>query len=172
MKFQKLTLIFLFLSFLGLSENELSAQEATSDSGYKSAIGVRLGVPLSVSYKTFVNEKGAIEGFASFRGYDGYSWTSVAGAYQIHNSLDNVMESLQWYYGGGLSGYFWNFDDSFSTDVGSVSVAVNGYLGLDYKFPGKKFNITIDWVPTFFINGFGSGFGGGYGGIGLRYVLK
>lgn len=30
----------------------------------------------------------------------------------------------------------------------------------------------MDWMPTFFINGFSAGFGGGFGGIGVRYILS
>ena len=40
---------------------------AFSQANYKSAIGLRLGYPASISFKTFVNEKGAFEGFLGYR---------------------------------------------------------------------------------------------------------
>lgn len=140
---------------------------------YASAIGARLGSPLAASYKFFHNETNAVEIYAGFRGFNGYSWINVSGAYQIHNDIASV-DGLQWYYGGGASIYIWNFDDNpFGRfdGVSNTSVGISGYLGLDYKFADIPLNLSLDWIPTFFINGFGSGFGGGYGSLGVRYVI-
>lgn len=168
MKLNFITLLFFVFALIAVSE--MSAQDSDR---YKSAVGLRFGSPyVSASYKTFIKEGNALEFYASFRSFSGYSWVSASGAYQIHKPLDNIAEGLQWYYGGGASVYFWTFDSGFISDAGSISVGINGYLGLDYKFKNAPVSLTTDWVPTFFVNGFGSGFGGGYGGLGIRYVLN
>lgn len=148
---------FLFLS-MGFAQN------------YDSAIGARLGYPFSASYKKFVNETNAFEVYAGFRNFSTYNWFNVSGAYQIHADLGE--EGLQWYYGFGASVFVWSFNTSFLGDRSTgTTFGLQGYLGLDYKFSETPLSITLDWVPTFFLNGFGSGLGGGYGALGVRYVL-
>jgi hypothetical protein len=137
---------------------------------YKSAIGLRLGSPLSVSYKTFISEKGAFEGVAGFRSFVGYSWFNVGAYYQHHNEIASV-DGLKWYYGAGVNAYFWSYDTGFLGD-GSTSFGISGVLGLDYKFADIPLNLSADWIPTFFVNGFGSGFGAGYGALAARYTLN
>lgn len=139
---------------------------------YQKAIGARLGYPLSLSYKTFVNESSAVEVFAGTRGFSGYRWISVSGAYQIHKPLSAAKtDGLNFYYGAGASAYFWSFDLD-DTDEASISLGLQGYLGLDYSLKNSPINITVDWIPTFFIGGFGAGFGAGYGSLGVRYILS
>jgi hypothetical protein len=144
---------------------------------YQSAIGLRLGYPLSVSYKTFLNDSNnALELFVNFRSEKvfGYGWTRIGagGAYQVHNDIEAV-EGLQWYYGGGASVYFWSFDNGYDFgDDASVSIGIQGYLGLDYKFANAPVNLSLDWVPTFFLNGFGNGFGADNGALAVRYTLN
>lgn len=135
---------------------------------YKSAVGLRLGTPLSASYKLFINESSAIEGYASFRSFSGYSWFSVNGAYQIHKPIAQV-DGLNYYFGGGAGVYFWSFD--FGGNNATTTLGIQGYLGLDYTFEDLPINLTVDWVPTFFVNGFTSGFGAGFGSVGIRYTL-
>ncbi|MEM6321322.1 MAG: hypothetical protein AAF960_26930 [Bacteroidota bacterium] len=138
---------------------------------YQSAIGARLGSPLSVTYKTFLNESSALEAYGGFRSFSGYSWFSVAGAYQIHKPLTSEIDGLNYYFGGGAAAFFWSYDLGFDGGA-STSFGLQGYLGLDYTFADSPINITVDWVPTIFLNGFGSGFGAGYGSLGVRYVLS
>lgn len=142
-----------------------------AQNNYTSAIGLRLGYPLSVSYKHFVSESSAIEAFGGFRSYAGYGWFNVGALYQVHKPIADV-EGLNWYFGGGASVYFWNYDNDFIGSDASTSFGILGNLGLDYKFANSPINVTLDWVPAFFVNGYGSGFGGGYGALGVRYVLK
>ncbi|MEM8526754.1 MAG: hypothetical protein AAGG68_19090 [Bacteroidota bacterium] len=157
----KVTFCLLTLCFLSTS---VSAQK------YKSAIGARLGYPLSVSYKTFISDSDALEVYAGFRGFSTSRWVSVSGAYQRHGELDDVLEGLSWYFGGGASVYFWSYD--FGGDFANTSFGIQGYLGVDYKFSETPLNLTLDWIPSIFIgNGFTRGFGGGYGSLGVRYVL-
>jgi hypothetical protein len=142
---------------------------AHSQKAYNSAIGLRLGYPVSVSYKHFISDPGAIEVFAGFRNYSGYGWFNVGAAYQHHFPISGV-DGLNWYAGGGASAFFWNFD--IDNDESNLSIGVLGVVGLDYKFDSAPVNISVDWMPIFFANGYGNGFGGGYGALSVRYVLK
>lgn len=142
---------------------------------YKSAIGARLGYPLSVSFKTNLNEKNALEAYVGYRGFSGFNWLSASGAYLIHDDLGDT-EGLRWYYGGGAGVIFWSYDDDFFFEdtESSLGFTLNGYIGLEYTFSDVPINLTLDWVPTFIISGFGSatGFGADYGSLGVRYVLS
>jgi hypothetical protein len=155
-----------FLLFLLLLTCTLSFGQ-----NYKSAVGLRLGSPVSATYKTFLNESAAVEVYGSFKSYSTHSWFALSGAYQIHKDIAEV-DNLQWYYGGGLSIYFWSFDSGFIGDFNSTSIGINGYLGLEYTFDGTPISVSADWVPTFFLNGFGDGFSGGFGSLAVRYVLN
>ncbi len=154
--------LFLSLIFFTAGHN-LSAQE------YSSAVGLRLGYPLSASYKTFISDNSALEGYVGFRSFGFGNWISIHGAYQVHNPINGV-DGLQWYYGGGLGIFIWSYD--FDTSFASTSFGLQGYLGLDYKFPNTPISITLDWVPTFFIGNINiNSFGGDYGALGVRYVF-
>ncbi|MCZ2101597.1 MAG: hypothetical protein LC107_08685 [Chitinophagales bacterium] len=137
---------------------------------YKSAIGLRLGSPLSVSYKTFLSDKGAFEGVVGFRSYTYYSWVNIGAYYQVHNDIPNV-SGLRWYYGGGANIYFWSWDSAFLDSGSNTSFGISGVLGLDYKFADIPLNVSADWIPTFFLNGYGNGFGAGYGALAARYTF-
>ena len=159
-----------FLIFLGLFLFSIpsSAQD------FKSAIGLRLGYPNSVTYKHFINKSGAIELYAGTRGFNrlatnSYKWYSASVAYQIHAPIEGV-DGLAYYYGAGASAYFWNF--SFVTESAKVTMGLQGYGGLSYTVDGTPLNLSFDWVPTFFINGFSGGFRVGYGNLAVRYVLN
>ncbi|MBK9337131.1 MAG: hypothetical protein IPM98_11355 [Lewinellaceae bacterium] len=159
-------LVFAFALVLGCSM-ALFAQE------YKSAIGLRLGYPTSVSYKQFISDQGAFELFAGFRSWNGYGWTNIGAMYQHHNAIEGV-DGLKWYYGGGASVFFWNYKGSFARgDAGNTSIGIMGVLGLDYKFADAPVNLSLDWVPIFFIGGgYYDGIRGGYGALSARYTLK
>jgi len=139
---------------------------------FKSAAGLRLGYPWAVSYKTFISESNAIEGYVGYRGWAGYNAISINGAYQIHKDIESI-DGLQWYFGGGGGVDFYSYA---AFEESNTIFKVSGYLGLQYTFADAPISITADWVPTF---GFGdslfgfstSGFRVGYGGLGVRYVL-
>lgn len=145
---------------------------------YQKAIGLRLGVPVSVSYKMFLdNSNNAIEAFVSYRSQKvfnyGWSWVGVGAGYLVHNDIASV-DGLQWYYGAGGSLYFWSYDDGFAdfADQASLSFGILGFTGLDYKFANAPVNVSLDWVPTFFISGYGDGFGAGNGALAVRYTFQ
>jgi hypothetical protein len=145
--------------------NYLQAQD------YKAAVGARLGYPLSASIKYFISEKSALEGYVGTRGYSGYRWANVSGAYLFHQPIEGV-EELKWYVGGGASVYFWTYDFGIGEGFGSTSFGVQGYGGLEYTFEEVPLTISADWVPTIFFNSYASGFGYGYGSLAVRYILK
>jgi hypothetical protein len=137
-----------------------------SQAQYKSAVGLRLGYPTSISYKQFLNDANAIELFGGLY----YNDLAVGANLSIHKDIDAV-DNLRWYYGAGaVVGLYNNFGSS------GVSVGVSGNLGLDYAFDDFPLNLSIDIVPTFFIlgskysSGYLSGFDG-FGALSARYIL-
>ena len=159
---KKIALLFSMFFFL------LLANQAHSQA-YDKAIGLRFGYPLAASFKFFISEPGAIEIYAGYRSYSfGYNYFNVGGMYQYHKPLSGV-DGLSWYLGGGASVWFFSYD--FVTDEGSTGFAINGALGLDYKFAEAPINLSVDWLPTVLLSGYGSGFAGGYGALAARYTL-
>jgi len=166
----KKTILMTFLLATVCLVSNASAQE------YDSALGLRFGYPLSVSYKTFLNETAAIEVIGGTRGIgngnSGYRWYNIGAAYQVHKPVEiGGIDGLNYYFGAGGSIYLWSFNDGFANEGARTSFGIQGYLGLSYTFNDTPINITLDWVPTFFLNGFNSGFGADYGGLGIRYIL-
>lgn len=163
---KKLIFFFAVFTLLMVFTPTVHAQE------YRSAVGARLGYPLSISYKHFINDSHAFEAYAGARWFSGYSWMNVSAAYLVHKPLElEGFEGLQWYFGGGASVYFWNFGAFLGENYSTTTVGVQGYIGLDIALPNVPLNVTADWAPTLFVNGYGSGFGGGYGSVGVRYIL-
>lgn len=164
----RLTLI-LGLFFGGLAT--VNAQD------YSSSVGLRLGAPASVTYKMFLGGgSNAIEAFASYRRrsyLSAYNWTQIGigAGYQIHKDIPSV-DGLMWYFGAGASVFFWNYSDAaYFGDASTTSFGILGFLGLDYAFADVPVNLSVDWVPTFFINGYTNGFGAGGGALSVRYIL-
>ena len=140
---------------------------------YKSAIGLRLGYPASISFKTFLSEKNAVEAYVGYRRWSYVNYVNIGALYQVHNPISSV-DGLSWYYGGGAAVYFWNYDDVYFTDdYNSLSVGISGCLGLDFKFPNAPVNLSVDWVPTFVIgDAYYGGFRGDAGALSVRYTFK
>tara|TARA_B100000497_G_C7523181_1_gene317786 strand:+ start:200 stop:697 length:498 start_codon:yes stop_codon:yes gene_type:complete len=139
---------------------------------YDTAIGLRFGYPLSASVKHFISETSALEGYIGYRSFSTYSWTNISGAYLNHKSFEKS-DGLQWYYGVGGAAFLWSYQDNyFGEFTGGASLGVQGYLGLDYHFKDIPLNLSLDWIPTIFIDGFSKGFTGDYGSIAARYILN
>lgn len=147
---------------------------------YTSSVGLRLGSPIAASYKMFLGgSSNALEAFVSYRSYSntvlgtryGWTWIGVGAAYQIHKDIPSV-DGLMWYFGGGASVVFYSYDEFYADDNDNLAIGIQGNLGLDYKFADLPINLSVDWVPTFYINGFNNGFGAGYGALSVRYVLS
>lgn len=136
------------------------------------AVGLRLGFPNSITYKHFLTEKAAVEGILGTRGFLGFRTTTLAGAYQIHNTLlDDDFGELRWYFGAGGSLNLSNYNRVFVGNPGRFSIGAQGYIGVDYSFNGAPINVSLDWVPTFLFLGRGDGFSGEYGGLAIRYIF-
>ncbi|MEM6321310.1 MAG: hypothetical protein AAF960_26870 [Bacteroidota bacterium] len=145
--------------------NSLSAQL------YDTALGVRLGAPLSLSYKKIINEDKVIEGYLGTRKVGDFRFVNLSAAYQFVQPVDLwSIEELYYYYGGGASIYLWSIDGEGNNQ--RVSPGLQGYLGLEYTFADRPLNLTVDWIPSLFFSGNISGLRGGYLAIGVRYVLS
>lgn len=162
--FKMKNLLFVFALLLG-TFGMSQAQD------YNAAVGLRFGYPLSVTYKTFMNETSALEAYVGFRSYTFYKEFRVNGAYLIHNEIESV-DRLKWYYGGGAGLAFYSYDNFYVGDDGGVGVTLSGYLGLEYTLDGTPVSFSVDWVPTYFIGGSGLGFGADNGALSARYVLN
>ena len=136
---------------------------------FDTAVGLRLGFPAGISAKKFISETNALEAYGGFRNFATVRTLSLHAAYQIHKDIDGI-DNLQWYYGGGGGVFFWSDDFNGS----STSLGAQGYIGLSYTLEETPINISLDWVPTFLLNGgLGglNGFSGGYYSLGVRYIL-
>ena len=147
------------------------SQQAEAQS-WNRAIGLRLGFPNSITYKQFISENAAVEGILGTRGKANFRSVTLAAAYQIHNILlEDSFGDLRWYYGAGAGFTTYNFKDNILVREGGSSFSIQGYLGVDYTFEDAPVNISIDWVPSYFLNGFGNGFGADSGSLAVRYIF-
>jgi hypothetical protein len=151
----------LFLSFFVLTVSLLQAQSKSSNgSSYTTALGVKVWDGGGISFKHFLNDKGALE-------LIGYFWSQgmrITGLYEIHGPISGA-SGLQWYIGPGAHVGFYN------TKYGDGAfIGIDGVLGLDYKFKGAPINISLDWQPSFEF-GDNRGFVGSWGGLGIRYTF-
>jgi hypothetical protein len=139
---------------------------------YELAGGLRLGSPAAFSFRYLSKENRAIEAFLGFRNQSFYSWTVIGGTYSYYSNLLDV-KGLYWFGGGGASLFLWSWKSQYSGPQQSgTSLGVNGHLGLDYKFSDLPLNLSLDWMPVFFLNGYSSGISGGYGALCVRYVFR
>lgn len=156
------TILALCCAFFFVTES-LQAQD------YKSAIGAKLGYGLMGSYKTFLNDKAALDIFA------GLQWENAFGGgvmYQHHLPIPSV-ERLRWYVGGGATFFTFGGTNSY------LELTINPNLGLDYAFADLPLNISLDYAPGIVVYnnyntvwGTYSRFRGGYYGLTVRYILK
>lgn len=140
---------------------------------YKSAIGGKLGYGLIASYKTFLNERAAIDVFGGLRWGNGLA----AGAYYLNHTPIESIDRLHWYWGVGGSFTTWDYGiiglDNY------YELGVSGVLGLDYSFSDLPLNISLDWAPTIVLadsydvaGSSISRFRSGYGALSVRYILN
>jgi len=136
---------------------------------YDSAAGLRLGVPLSISYKKIINENKALEGYIGTRGKGGYRYINITGTYNIIQPIDIAsIEELYYYYGVGVSIYSWSYKEDGPNQ--SVTPGFQGQLGLEYTFTDRPINLTLEWTPTIFLSNEFNTFKP-YLSIGVRYVI-
>ncbi len=162
---KKLILCFFLLTGLAIS-SQVQAQ------AYNSAIGLRFGYPLSISYKTFLNETNALDLFLGYRSYSGiYNYLAVGGFYEFQKDISGA-EGLSWYYGFGASVIFIDYGDfTYLDDEGKIGVGVSGIIGLEYTFPDAPITLAVDFAPTFRVGGWDDGYYS-WGALSARYILN
>ncbi len=146
----------------------LQAQNAGQD--YKSAFGVRFGnySNLGLTFKTFVNDKAALELMAFFRSNTGYKNIDFGALYEIQNRLTGIT-GLSWYIGGGGFVGFYSVDANYTGSQGT-SFQIAGVIGLEYKIPGAPLTVSIDYIPRYAFSG-NTGFIGTDGNLAVRYTF-
>ena len=122
---------------------------------YNSAIGLRVGYPLSISYKKNTSDTKAYEIFGGIRPFTGYNELRLNGALQIHSDIGDS-GYFRWYYGAGAGVAMYTFPSN-SSRSGGASLTLSGYLGLELTLKELPVNLTLDWVPTLYVGGYGSG---------------
>lgn len=139
---------------------------------YKTAIGGKLGYGLIASYKTFLNEKSALDLFGGLR------WGGLAaGAYYLNHTPIESIERLTWYWGFGGSITTWNYSFGILNE-NYYELGGSGVVGLDYAFDEIPLNLSLDWAPTIVLlsnadSNWNLGrFRGGYGALTARYILS
>ena len=122
------------------------AVSASAQSGYRTALGVRLSsspamVSNSISLKHFISDNAAIEALFSFG-----DPLALGALYQVHKPLGS--EGLQWFYGGGAYlGFVKTFNPVKNRNETDPNFGAQGVLGLDYKFMNAPINLSLDWKP-------------------------
>jgi hypothetical protein len=140
-----------------VTAGSLSAQsQSAPGQDYTTALGLRLGYPFGVTLKHFISPQAALEGIVGV-GY-GFNLTAL---YEYHGDFSGA-PGLRWFAGGGLSFYSW--------PSWGASVGLAGILGLDYKFDSAPVNLSLDWLPAFYLTGYNS-FTGGGGALSVRYTF-
>lgn len=121
---------------------------------YNTAIGVRLGgVSSGVSIKHFTAPQTALEGIVGF----GYKSIHVTGLLEKHVPISSA-PGLSWLYGGGAHVGIFSFGGHYyyvknnrtyvlKEGDSRTIIGLDLILGLDYKFSGAPFNISLDVKP-------------------------
>jgi len=136
-------------------------------SDYKTALGIKFW-PGGITLKHFIQDNRAIEGI-------GYFWDHgfrLTGLYEIHGDISGA-PGLKWYVGPGAHiGVYnegWWYDHDHYYKSGSLSLGIDGVLGLDYKINQAPIELSLDFQPSFeFIN---HPYFSGWGGLGVRYTF-
>ena len=133
---------------------------------YKSAIGLRLGDPSGITFKTFINSTNALELIAG-TGYWGHNF-AVTGFYQWQNPT-NWAPNLDWFVGPGAHVGFWNdyWKDEYNT---GILIGFDGIIGLEYTFDDIPLNLGFGVGPTLQVTS-GPGFFYWNGGFSVRYIF-
>lgn len=135
---KKLSTVFiLFISLFSLSY-KLQAQD------YNNAVGVRLGTENGLSFKTFIENDTALDFILSFTSNNSRKASRITALYEVYEQLPDA-PGLSWYYGagGGLGSVKRKDQDK------EFLLAIDGVIGLDYKFSNDPINISLDYKPTF-----------------------
>ncbi len=141
----------------------VSAQE------YDQAIGARLGIGTGITYKKSISDNASLEAIAMF-----YYGINLTGLYEINRYAAFDVDRLNWYYGGGAHvGSYRGYRRGFITGLenkSSISLGLDGIVGIEYNFIEVPINISLDWKPAFELVG-STGFWGDNVALSVRYML-
>jgi hypothetical protein len=161
--------IILLFGFLGL----LFSTQVEGQT-YDNAVGLRAAWGIGGTFKHFFNESAAGEVIVNYRSFGsvGFKWNffRITGLYEVHKDLSEVLDGLQWYYGGGAFFQTWGGDYVGFIDGENTYIGISGVIGLDYAFTDIPLNISVDWIPSIALVG-GGGFVGESGGVAVRYTF-
>ncbi len=102
---------------------------------YKHSIGVALGSPSGITYKTFLSDNKALDFTLGLSG----NYFTVSAMYEIHQPIQG---NLQWYYGPGAHIGSWN-----GNDYGSGGFfGIDGVIGLEFN-PDIPIAFSLDLRP-------------------------
>ncbi len=109
-------------------------------------IGARFGLGSGVTFQHRFTDEECIELIALGRN-GGLNFTAL---YEWHNVFFNV-RSIRWYMGaGGHAGVYSARAKNFENEIGNtITLGVDGILGLEYFFHAMPLQISIDWKPAF-----------------------
>lgn len=153
--------LFLLLLFIAVISMTAGAQD------YRTAAGLRAGLPYGLTVKHFLNQTNAVEGILASR-WGGFV---ITGLYE-KEYWTGEYPRLNWFWGAGAHIGFWDagYNPNINaTYTGSV-IGLDGILGLEYTFDDVPLNLSLDILPS--INLIGStGWAGINGAISVRYVF-
>jgi len=141
-----------------------SAQSMGSD--YQTALGIKF-FPGAISVKHFIGGNNAIEGLGYFWDH-GFRFT---GLYEIHGDI-NGASGLKWYIGPGAHIGVYNDAWAYNNHVynsGSLSLGLDGVLGLDYKISNAPIDLSLDFQPSLELVNYA--YFSGWGGLAVRYTF-
>ena len=144
---------------------------------YKSAIGLRVGYPIALTYKMKITSEGALDIQGSFRSslLTGSRWSTVGAAvlYQHHFDISDILPGLYWFVGGGPTLNVYNYgQDVLFENFPAITIGLKGSFGLDYSLEDAPINLGLDWSPAVFFGGISRGIGFGFGAVSVRYILS
>ncbi|MBR2298784.1 MAG: hypothetical protein IKA45_07965 [Bacteroidales bacterium] len=131
---------------------------------YQSAVGLKIGYDVALTYKTHVGSSNALDLGVNLSGLFGPNGLGVLvnGFYTWEKPLGAV-SGLSWYAGPGA------FVGLHIGDPLAFNASINAILGLEYKFAGAPVALSIDWTPGLNLTGIAFSWHGG--GLGVKYTF-
>lgn len=111
--------------------------------GDKFEVGLRLGLPLGISFRYFSPDNSAFEGIIGFPLPDRLTFTGLYEKYL------RITGGFQIFVGGGA--HLGDYTEEFIHDkkaYGGLILGLDGIIGVDYTFPRSPFNLSLDWKPA------------------------
>jgi hypothetical protein len=152
-------LLFIFILTVGMAA-------AASGQDYKTALGLRAGIPYGLTVKHFFDKTNALEGIVAGTRYGGFV---ISGLYEsVH--WTGEYPGLNWFVGGGAHIGFWDEDPDYADSEAGGVFGIDGIIGLEYTFDEIPLNLSLDILPSFNIFG-NTGWNGINGALSVRYVF-